>query len=237
MQSCIPRSHRPGARSLAILLFPVLSLAAATAQERKAQELEPLAPGVAAPAFQVTTLDGRIVTSAELTGDRKERNVLVVVFWAYTCPWVHRWNPALQAALDAFRAEPRVRFVVVDPDRTESRAPEAISRYLEDNKLRLPVHLDPGQRAADAFGASITPHCFVVGADGRIAYSGRINDRSPMPPAARVGAASGTESQPADVQPEDPPEPLLELAIKAALAGKAPEIAEDAPMGCRVRRD
>jgi peroxiredoxin len=230
-------SRRPGARSLAILLVPVLSLAGATAQERKAQELEPLAPGAEAPAFQVTALDGRIVTSAELTGDRKERNVLVVVFWAYTCPWVHRWNPALQAALEAFREEPRVRFVIVDPDRTESRSPDAITRYLEENKFRLPVHLDPGQRAADAFGASTTPHCFVVGTDGRIAYSGRINDRSPMPPAARIGAASSPETEPAEVKPEEPPKPLLELAIKAALAGKALEIAEDAPMGCRVRRD
>lgn len=204
-------------------------------QAEQRAEIEPRKPGSEAPAFELTTLDGKKVTSTDLAGDvtdpqgRREKRILVVVFWARLCPWVEKWNPDLQAACQKFASEPRVRFVVIDSDKNEQRDPAAIRKYLEGAKLTFPVYLDAGCKAADAFGATVTPHCFVVGKDGKVNYTGRINDQNPLDedPASKAAPVRATPR---------PKNPLLEKAIQAAIDGKTPEVAVDVPMGCRLKR-
>ncbi len=192
------------------------------------QQLEPKKPGSEAPVFELAALDGKTVTSAELRGDAASKNVVVVIFWAYTCPWVQRWNPTLDALVRDYAKQGAVKFVVVDSDKNETRDPAAIKKHLESQKLDLPVYLDAGNKVADTFGAKVTPHCFVIGRDGLIAYSGRIDNQNPF---GAEGPAAGAAPKPAE-----PKNALLKKAIDAALDGKQPEIATDVPMGCRLKR-
>jgi len=211
------------------LLTGLLALATASAAPSAVEDpqvVETKKPGTAAPSFELETLDARKVTSAELLGDAKDRTVLVLVFWSRQCPWVERWNPDLEALVQEFAKQPRVRFAVVDSDKNETGNPKAIRDYLSQAKYSFTVYLDRGNAAADAFGATTTPHCFVVGRERKIVYTGRINDRRPL------DAVAGPKPAP----PPPPPDPLLRKAILAALEGKAPDVPVDAPTGCRIKR-
>ena len=190
------------------------------------QAIETRKPGSEVPSFQIETLDARKVTSAELLGDAKDRTVLVVIFWSRQCPWVERWNPDLEALVQEFAKQPRVRFAVVDSDKNETGEPAVIRDYLAKSKYTFPVYLDRGNVAADAFGATTTPHCFVIGRERKLVYTGRINDRRPLD--AEKGAKPAT--------PPPPPNPLLRKAILAALEDKAPDVPVDPPAGCRIKR-
>src|SRR5262249_44310374 len=211
------------------LLAGLLAVAAASGAPSAVEDrqvVETKKPGTAAPSFELETLDARKVTSAELPRDAKDRTVLVLVFWSRTCPWVERWNPDLEALVQEFAKQPRVRFAVVDSDKNETGDPKAIRDYLSQGKYSFTVYLDRGNAVADAFGATTTPHCFAVGRERKIVYTGRINDRRPLDKVAGPKPAS----------PPPPPDPLLRKAILAALEGKAPDVPVDAPTGCRIKR-
>jgi hypothetical protein len=205
----------------------LLSIAAATAL-LGGKEIVPIRIGAAAPEFELTTLAGRTTTSADLIGDAREKRVVVLVFWSYRCPWAVAWTPTLAALARQFASEPRVRFVVVDSDRHESGDPDAVRAWLAAKKCELPVYLDPLNRVADALGAIATPHCFVIGAERRMVYTGRIDDSCPLDPPA--GAREPKTSRRAPVRQ------LLHDAIVAALAAKRPAVEVDAPAGCRIKR-
>lgn len=214
-----------------LLLSGLLALAETPGEPgpgENAQVIETKKPGSEAPVFQLETLDARKVTSAELFGDAKDRTVLVLVFWSRQCPWVERWNPDLEALVQEFAKQPRVRFVVVDSDKNETGDPKAIHDYLAKAKYTFTVYLDRRNVLADALGATTTPHCFVF-RERKLVYTGRINDRRPP----EAIASSKPASPP---PPPPPPDPLLKKAILAALEGKAPDVPVDAPTGCRIKR-
>jgi thiol-disulfide isomerase/thioredoxin len=192
-----------------------------------AQEIATRKPGSEAPPFELQTLDAKKVTSAELFGDAKEKNVVVVVFWALQCPWVEKWNPDLEALVQEFAKQRNVRFAMVDADHNETGDPAAIKAYLAKQKYTFPVYLDVGNKVADAFGATTTPHCFVIGKERKFVYTGRVNDARPLDPLGS-SANKGT--------PPPPVNPLLKKAILAALDGKAPDVTADVPAGCRIKR-
>jgi hypothetical protein len=214
-----------------LLLSGLLALAEAPGDPipgENSQALETKKPGSEAPSFKLETLDARKVTSAELFGDAKDRTVLVLVFWSRQCPWVERWNPDLEALVQEFAKQPRVRFAVVDSDKNETGDPNAIRDYLAKAKYTFTVYLDRGNVLADALGATTTPHCFVF-RERKLVYTGRINDR--RPPDAIVSSKSASPPP-----PPPPLDPLLKKAILAALEGKAPDVPVDAPTGCRIKR-
>jgi peroxiredoxin len=192
------------------------------------QEIATLKPGAVAPSFELQTLDGKKTTSAELLGDAKERNIVVLVFWAVQCPWVERCNPELETLFRDFSKQ-RVRLAMVDSDRNDTADPAAISAFLTKAKYTFPVYLDVGNKVADAFGARTTPHCFVIGKDGKLVYSGRVNDARPIDDSEAAAASKDATSPP-------PVNPLLKKAIAAALEGRTPEVMVDTPVGCRIKR-
>lgn len=194
-------------------------------------DIETKKPGTEAPAFELAALDGKKVTSADLLGDAKEKNVLVVVFWSRQCPWVEHWNPDLDAIVQEYAKQPRVRFAVIDSDKNETDDPDAIAAYLKKQKFSFTVYVDKGNKVADAFGATTTPHCFVIGKERKLVYTGRINDARPLDANTTVRQKGGETPQPVA-----PATPLLRRAIVAALEGKSPEVTVDAPTGCRIKR-
>jgi len=69
----------------------------------------------------------------------------------------------------------------------------------------------------------------VIGKDGKLVYSGRVNDARPIDDSEAAAAAK-------DATPPPPVNPLLKKAIAAALEGKVPEVTVDIPVGCRIKR-
>ena len=92
--------------------------------------------------------------------------------------------------------------------------PDQMKARAEKKKFNFPYLFDESQKIAKEFGAGTTPECFVLNRDRRIVYMGAIDD---SPNADNVKRKH------------------LELAVQAALNGKAPEVTETVPVGCRIR--
>jgi peroxiredoxin len=140
-----------------------------------------LKPGAAVPEFTVKTPEGKDRTLASLRDDRRPK-ILVVVFWSHTSPWSRAWDAELSKIARDYDTK-NVRIVAIDPNDPNNRDAEGdsdsardVARYAKEKSLGFDVCLDPEQRVADLFGAQTTPDVFVIGVDGKIAYTGRVND-------------------------------------------------------------
>ena len=114
--------------------------------------------GKPAPAFELPTLDGGTVDSADWRGE-----VVVVNFWASWCVPCREEAPELEAF--AQRWEDRgVRLVGIVYNDEESEAAAFRDRY----RLTYPQALDPGGRAAIDFGVFGVPETYVIAGDGTV---------------------------------------------------------------------
>ena len=78
--------------------------------------------------------------------------------------------------------------------------------------------LDPAAHVAMVYGARTTPHIFIIGADGKLAYSGAVDDRPTPNPATITGARN-----------------YVSEALDAILVGNKVSIKATRPYGCGVK--
>ena len=148
-----------------------------------------LKPGTVAPDFTVRTTDGKDRNLATLRDEKRPR-ILVVVFWSPTCPWSRAWCAELSKIAKEFDSK-NVRVVAVDSNDPNNKdadnnadSAKDVARFAKEKSLAFEVYFDSDQKAADLFGAQTTPDVFVIGLDGKIAYTGRVNDmQNPAKPA------------------------------------------------------
>jgi hypothetical protein len=74
---------------------------------------------------------------------------------------------------------------------------------------------DSSQQIARDFGATVTPHAFVLNEQRKVVYAGAIDDNQ--------GDASAVKEQ------------HLRAAIDATLAGQEPKVATVKPVGCGIK--
>lgn len=166
--------------------------------------------GSAAPAFQLTTLDGKSVSLADAT---KSHKAVVVIFIATKCPYSNAYNVRMRDLAAAYEKQ-GVMFLGINSNNTE---PEAeVRSHAKEHGLAFTIAKDPGNKVADLYDAKRTPEVFVVTPDGKLRYHGRIDDNSED--AAQVKS------------------PDLKNALDALLAGRALEKAETKAFGCTIKR-
>jgi len=150
--------------SLALLAAPLPALAQAT-------------PGMAAPAFALTDLDGRKLQLADLRGK------YVVLEWNNpACPFVmkHYNSGNMQGLQKRFTGE-GVQWIVINS------TAESHSEYLKPAELKAWLQkqgaaptlaaLDADGAVARAYAAKVTPHMYVIDPNGNLAYAGAIDDK------------------------------------------------------------
>ncbi len=114
--------------------------------------------GRMAPAFSLTGLEGgEPVTLASLHG-----RPVVLTFWATWCVPCLDEHPALASAARSLGERVRFLGVVYEDDPAQVRAFQARSG------APFPSLLDPGSRAAIAFGVFGVPETYFIDAQGRI---------------------------------------------------------------------
>lgn len=109
-------------------------------------------------------------TLSEFEGD----SATVIVFINNTCPVAQRYMPVVDAMANEF-AEKGVQFVGVNVSPAESI--KEVAQYAIDYELDFPVVKDFGGNVAKAVGATHTPECVVLDAEGTIRYRGKIDDQ------------------------------------------------------------
>jgi len=121
-----------------------------------------------APAFNMTTLDGKPLSSASLRG-----KTYVVNFFNSWCIPCQQEAPALKAFYDEHKNDPDFAMVGVvhDDDASTMRA------YVRAEQVGYPVGLDPNGVTASNYGTTGQPETYVIRPDG-VAACGRLGASS-----------------------------------------------------------
>src|SRR5262245_57148978 len=155
--------------------------------------------------------DGKKVALADL-----KDKVVVVVFVGTECPVNNAYMPRL-AELHAEYSKKGVAFVAINANSQDT--PERIAKHARHYELPFPVLKDADSAVADRFGAKRTPEAFVLDADRKVRYRGRIDDQHGV----GFNRASPTRRD-------------LALALDELLAGKAVTTASTEVAGCSIAR-
>ncbi len=125
-------------------------------------QLRTMGPGKPAPDFELRTLQGDRIRLSSLRG-----RVVLIDFWAVTCPPCLKSLPHLNHVVERFADQPvTVLAVHTQGGPRYRRAARAEARHL---KLRFPVLLDgPRGEASEAYTVRVLPTTVLVDRRGRI---------------------------------------------------------------------
>ncbi len=157
--------------SKALLLL--LLLVSLTASPLFATERPPSASngnvriGDKAPAFDLTTIDGKKVSMEESIG----KKATIIVFWSFFCFPCQAEMPILQAMYDELVAD-NVSLIAISLDGPQYD--DLVLPFLKENKITFPVAYDRETaeffETADKFGVVGTPSTFILDDTGRIRF-------------------------------------------------------------------
>ncbi len=130
--------------------------------------------GTRAPAFKLPGIDGKEHSLADYAGNK-------AVVLAFTC----NHCPAAIGAQDRIIALQReygpkgVQVVAINSNEDEGHPTDSFDHMVERAKekgFNYPYLRDRSQDVAKAYGAQRTPHFFLLDADRKVVYSGRMDD-------------------------------------------------------------
>ncbi|GAB3989349.1 hypothetical protein GCM10028807_14060 [Spirosoma daeguense] len=129
----------------------------------KRDELAQLLINEPAPAFALTDLKGRSISSSAFKG-----KVIVLDFWATWCGPCIASFPAMQQAQNKFLSDPNVRFLFVN---TREGGPlQRVHNFMNKHPYEFVVPLDTQQKVANAYKVKGIPTKVVIGPNGRVRY-------------------------------------------------------------------
>lgn len=168
--------------------------------------------GDPAPHFRLPTTDGGEADLAELGGAA----AVVVAFWCNHCPYVRAWEERFDTIAREYagRGVATVAICANDAASHPGDSFEAMAERAAEQGYAFPYARDDAQDVPRAYGAERTPEVFVLDAERRIAYHGAIDDST---------------------DPDAVTAHHLRAALDAVLEGRAPEVAETAPVGCTIK--
>ena len=202
----------PGMRIAMSWLAVALCLGAPAAGLGNRAEL-----GKPAPPLELRTVEGKPFKLSDCKGRS------VVLEWLNpACPhsaFAHGQGGPLPAMIPSLRAKgvTWISIVSESPDRAGGKT-ENIRKFVQDHGLKTPVLLDPDGKVGRTYGASSTPHLFVISGKGVLAYRGAL-DNAPLGKVARGEARVNH----------------VEVALADLGSGRAVIRAETRPYGTSIR--
>lgn len=192
------RSSLLGLAALAVAAAPALAVAV----------------GETAPAFSLKGVDGKTYSLADYKGK------VVVLEWVNpNCPFSDR-HAREKTMSELVKQHGEVVWLGINSTAREHRdflpAAEHLA-YNKKNGINYAVLYDETGKAGHAYDAKTTPHLFIVGKDGKVAYNGAIDDD---PPGRKAKAERVS---------------FVGLGLNAEKSGKNPSPASTKPYGCSVK--
>lgn len=175
-------------------------------------------PGQPAPAFTLTSTDGKTVNLADFRGR------WVVLEWNNPhCPFVvkHYGSGNMQSLQKRFAADNVAWLTINSTNRNHSEymAPAAKNAWIkEQGAAPAAVLEDADGKVGRAFGARTTPHMYVIDPKGVLVYVGAIDDKR--------------SANPADIKTANN---YVVQALSEARAGKAVSAPSTTAYGCSVK--
>lgn len=198
----------------------VVALGSATAQETPARPDPAAAPrlakvGEAAPDFALKDTAGKEHRLSDLTRAGK---IVVLEWFNPDCP-VSKAYHAPERTMKSLAAELADKDVVwlainSGAEGKQGAGVEHNVRAAQEFEMTCPVLMDMDGKVGRLYGAKTTPHMYVIGKDGKLAYAGAIDDGNP--------SAKGRTN-------------YVRAAVMALAEGKPVEVKESRAFGCSVK--
>ena len=144
--------------------------------------------------------------------DYKESSVLVVVFTCNHCPVAKMYEERFVAFSKQYKKQ-GVSFVAISCSLFSADRLEKMKHRAKEKKYSFDYVTDPGQQTGRDYGATATPHVFVLDKKRRIAYMGAFDDSK---------------------TPKKVERHYVRDAVEALLANKKIEIFETLQFGCAI---
>jgi peroxiredoxin len=171
-----------------------------------------------APAFEGTNSNGEPVKLSDFAGK------IVVLEWTNPdCPFVKKFYGAgkMQELQKAYTEKGVVWLTIASsaPGKQGHYDAAAWNQMIADKGIASTAVIpDPDGVIGRAYGARTTPHMFVIGADGEIAYQGAMDDKPSTESADIAGAKN-----------------YVAAALDELIAGQPVSHAASQPYGCSVK--
>lgn len=135
--------------------------------------------------FKLKNVDGKTVSLA----DNPNTKGYIVVFTCNTCPVAQAYESRIMNLNTQFASKgyPVVAIQSNDSQRSPGDSYTAMQQRAKSRSYAFPYLYDESQSVAHAFGASNTPHVFVVQREGsqfKVAYIGAVDNNQHDPAAA-----------------------------------------------------
>lgn len=128
--------------------------------------------------FSLKNIDSKIVSLSSF----KENKGLIVIFDCNTCPVSKAYNSRILALSKKYeKTFPIVAINSNDPEQSSGDSFEEMVSYAKSHGYTFPYLQDETQNVAKTFGATNTPHVFILsksGSDYKLAYIGAIDNNS-----------------------------------------------------------
>jgi peroxiredoxin len=166
--------------------------------------------------FKLKNFDGKMVALS----DYKDSKGVIVIFDCNTCPYSKAYNARIIELNSQYSPKgfPVITINANDPDMSPGDSFQEMVKQAKNKKYDFPYLIDESQTTARAFGATNTPHVFVLKRDGKdfkVAYIGAIDNNS-------------RSSDSADKK-------YVEDAVDALLNGKPVETTKTKAVGCGIK--
>jgi peroxiredoxin len=181
---------------------------------------EPLAGygvGDYAEDFKLPNIDGKMVSMA----DYNNAEGFIVIFTCNTCPYAKAYESRI-IDLDKKFASQGFPVIAINPNDVKQQPGDTMDEMKKraSNKgYTFPYLRDDSQQVAKAFGATKTPHVYVLNKEASGKYKVEF-----------IGAIDDSPNDPTDVS-----ETYVEDAIKAIKAGDKPAVTEKRAIGCTIK--
>jgi thiol-disulfide isomerase/thioredoxin len=171
-----------------------------------------LAIGAKGADFSLKGTDGKMHSLADVKGEKGT----AVIFTCNECPFSKGYEDRLIGLAKEYQSK-GIGFVAInsnDPKIVPGDGFEFMVKRAQDKNLPYPYIFDETQEVAKSYGAKVTPHVFLMDAQGKLVYRGRVDD---------------------SLEQEKVKSRDLAAALDALAAGQPVKVAETKAFGCGVK--
>lgn len=166
--------------------------------------------------FSLRNVDGKMVSLS----DYKDAKGFLVIFTCNTCPYSVAYEDRI-IGLDKKYKKLGVPVIAINPNNPAVQPKDDLNhmkKRASDKGFTFPYLLDEGQKVYPLYGATRTPHVFLLertGKGNKVRYIGTIDDN--------YGNESAVETK------------YVEDAVDAMLAGEKIELEKTRAIGCSIK--
>lgn len=170
-------------------------------------------PGDTATDFKLKSVDGKFYSMA----DYKDAKGFIVVFTCNTCPFAVKYEDRINDLAKKYKSKGYILLAINpnDPIAQPDDTFEFMQKKAKDKKFAFPYLVDEGQKIYPQFGATKTPHVFLLDKNHVVKYIGAIDDNTDDASAVK--------------------EKYLENAIAALEKGTEPSPVVTKAIGCSIK--